>query len=117
MEMIQNSNRKVSGRERWKTYRELAEPKWGRAFKKKIQNITGQPSFEYWLACARFNDPQNERIWTENLYFQNNLTPFIRIISLETIFRETVKLTGTTPANSELGRLIQLLKVAVPNFQ
>ncbi len=106
----------VSGRERWKTFRELASPKWGRAFRNKIYELTRQTKFEHWIVCTKFGDPSKEGDWVHNPTFHKNLTPYLRIVSLEDIFRETIEGTTTTPANSELGRLIQLLKVAIPDF-
>lgn len=110
------SKQLVSGRERWRSYRELASPKWARAFCDKIMELTGESRFEHWIVCTRFCDPGNEKAWTQNTDFCNNLTPHLRIVPLDMIFRETVQQISTTPANSELGRLIQLLKVALPDF-
>lgn len=110
------SGRKVAGRERWKTYRELASPKWARAFRRKIKELTGESSFEYWVVCTRSGDPKEEKAWTRNAEFRKNLTPHLRIVTLNTIFRETLAKISTTPANSELGRLIQLLKAANPDL-
>jgi hypothetical protein len=116
IEAIADHTRKVAGRERWKTYRELISPKWARAFRKKVKELTGESRFEYWIVCTRFGDPEHEKDWTHNAEFRKNLTPHLRIVSLDIIFRETVQKIGTTPANSELGRLIQLLKAANPDF-
>jgi hypothetical protein len=66
--------------------------------------------------CTKFCDPENEGAWVSNVTFTNNLTPYLRIVSLEKIFNKTKGKLGTTPANSELGRLIQLLNVAIPDF-
>lgn len=109
-------NRLIAGRERWKTYREFASPKWGRAFREKIFELTRQTKFEHWIVCTKFGDPDKEKAWINNPAFNENLTPYLRIVSLKDIFVETMEGTTTTPANSELGRLIQLLKVAIPNF-
>lgn len=106
----------VSGRERWKTFRELTSPKWGRAFRNKIYELTRQTKFEHWIVCTKFGNPSKEGDWINNTAFHKNLTPHLRIISLKAIFEETMKGTTTTPANSELGRLIQLLKVAIPEL-
>lgn len=106
----------VSGRERWRSYRELASPKWGRAFRNKVFELTKQTKFEHWIVCTKLGDPQNEKYWTKNTTFQKNLTPFLRIVTMEAIFRETESKISTTPANSELGRLIQLLKVSNPDL-
>lgn len=114
IENIADHTRKISGRERWKAYRELSSQKWGQGFRSRIKELTGQSEFEYWILCTKFCDPENESMWTGNTEFQKNLTPYLRIISLDKIFRETSVRLSTTPANSELGRLIQLLKVAMP---
>ena len=111
------NDRFIGGRERWKTYRELTSPKWGRAFRARIFELTRQTKFEHWIVCTKFGDPENEQDWVNNPSFKKNLTPYLRIISLQSIFQETLKNTTTTPANSELGRLIQLLKVADPHFE
>lgn len=116
IDRIADRNQKVSGRERWKTYRELASPKWGRAFRDKVKELTGERTFEYWIVCTIFRDPHNERAWTENKEFRKNLTSHLRIVPLDRIFRETVQETDTTVANSELGRLIQILKAAHPDL-
>jgi hypothetical protein len=109
-------NRKISGRERWKTYRELASPKWGHALRNKIKELTGESNFEHWIVCTWLDDGHEGRIWTHNTEFRKNLTPHLRIVPLKTIFKVTVARISTTPANSELGRLIQLLKVADPDL-
>lgn len=108
--------KEISGRQRWKTYRELASPKWGRAFRKKIVELTRQTKFEHWIVCTKFGDPDCESDWINNKDFGKNLTPYLRIVSLRDIFSETLKSMTTTPANSELGRLIQLLKIALPKI-
>ena len=113
---INHLRRIVGGRERWKVYRELASPKWGRAFRDKVRELTGEKTFEHWIVCTRFDDPENERVWTQNRDFRRNLTPHLRIVPLDRIFRETADQLGTTVANSELGRLIQLLKAADPDL-
>jgi hypothetical protein len=78
--------------------------------------LTKESEFEYWIVCTIFRDPENEELWIKNADFHKNLTPHLRIVSLDEIFGETARRLGTTPANSELGRLIQLLKVAHPDL-
>ena len=110
------SGKQVSGRERWKTYRELVSPKWGRAFRGKVKELTGESSFEYWMLCTKLDDDDEGKVWTKNKEFRKNLTPHLKIVTLSWIFRETASMISTTPANSELGRLIQLLKAAEPDI-
>ncbi len=116
IDAIASRNRTVGGRARWKAFRELASPKWGRAFRKTVNKLTRERTFEYWIVCTIFGDPDNEKAWTQNKEFRKNLTPHLRIVPLDRIFRETAEKTSTTPANSDLGRLIQLLKAAHPDL-
>jgi hypothetical protein len=44
--------------------------------------------------------------------FRNRLTPQISIKTLHDLFREIYVTLGTTPAGSEVGRLIQVMKAA-----
>ena len=110
------NNKEVSGKERWKAFRELANPKWARAFRNKIMEITGESEFEHWIVCTKLCDNHNVSMWTTNHRFTKNLTPYLRIVEMKDIFQETKSMINTTPSNSELGRLIQLLKVAAPEL-
>ena len=57
--------------------------------RKKVKELTGDSRFEHWIVCTKFCDRENERLWTRNKEFRKNLTPYLRIISLDTIFYET----------------------------
>ena len=48
-------NKRVSGREAWKGFRELTEPKWSQAFCEAIKLATGSEEFTYMLAVAKLN--------------------------------------------------------------
>jgi hypothetical protein len=58
IERIADHILKVAERQRWKTYRELASPKWARAFRERVKELTGESRFEQWIVCARFGDPE-----------------------------------------------------------
>jgi len=105
-------NKKYAGRERWRTYRELANDKWAKAFKSKIRELTGQVEFHYWTACLFVGDPEHKEAWTENESFKRRLTRRIAIITLHDMLREIHDKLSTTPAGSDVGRLIQVMKAA-----
>jgi hypothetical protein len=108
------SNGSHAGRERWRSYRELARDKWAVAFKDKIEAITGQREFEYWTVCLFVGASEIEHIpfWTQDPEFRNRLTPHLHIKTLHDLFRDIYVSLGTTPAGSEVGRLIQVMKAA-----
>jgi len=103
-----------AGRKRWRTFRELANDKWARAFRAKIKQLTGQEEFEYWTVCLFVAEqaPDAAAVWTENAAFRKRLTPHLRLVTLHEIFREIYTRMTTTPASSEIGRLIQVMKAA-----
>lgn len=113
MNKIKN-NGSYAGRERWRAFRELSRDKWAKAFRDKIETLTGEREFEYWTACL-FVAPQQAaatHLWEQDEEFRRRLTPHIRIKTLHDFFREIYLALGTTPAGSEVGRLIQVMKAA-----
>ena len=104
----------VGGRERWKSYRELTNDKWAKAFRKKIFEITGRDQFSYWTACVYVPKEQRRFIpdWVENEEFKKRLTPHLSIKMLRDMLQEIHSVMRTTPAGSEVGRLIQVIKAA-----
>jgi hypothetical protein len=111
LDYIKN-NRMYAGRERWRTFRELANDKWALAFQRTVRELTGQQEFEYWIACLFLKDPENAHLWTRNPQFQHRLTPHLRFVTLHEMFRNIYSMLTTTPAGSEAGRLIQVMKAA-----
>jgi len=111
LDYIEN-NKSFAGRERWRTYRELANDKWALAFKRKIKELTGQDEFQYWVACLFVGDPEHKESWTANESFKRRLTPHLSIVTLHDILREIHDSLSNTPAGSEVGRLIQVMKAA-----
>ena len=105
-------DRSYAGRKRWKSFRELVNDKWARAFKQRIRELTGVSVFEYWTACLFTGDEDEKVLWTENMEFKRRLTPHLRLITLHDMFIEISKRLTTTPAGSEVGRLIQVMKAA-----
>lgn len=104
------SNKQVSGREAWRRFRELTKDKWARAFKERIQALTGHAEFVHMTAVTICKG--NKKSWTENDEFRGRLTPHIEIIELNDMLSSIVKDLNGTVASSDLGRMLQLLKAS-----
>ncbi len=103
-------NKIISGRESRLRWREFAIEKWALALKRKIKEITDISTFTYAIAAiAVVGDIQT---WISNDRFKKMLTPYLKVITLKDIFDEINSEMSTTPAPSDVGRLIQVLKSA-----
>ena len=104
-------NRRVSGREAWKRFRELVRPKWAEAFVAAIQQETGSTEFTYVTAVTVLKG--DRLLWENEPQFQEAMqhNP-IRIWTLTDMLTELFPLLGTTVASSQLGRTLQLIKAA-----
>jgi hypothetical protein len=105
-------NKIVSGRERWRAYRELANPKWSTALQDTIYRLTGSRSFTYWTAVTHMIAGRNSKVWTECEEFKKNLTPHLRVVTLQEMILKLSGTLTTTPATSQLGRLLQVMKAS-----
>jgi hypothetical protein len=100
----------------WHHFRELWKPKWSEAFLDEIERLTGQRKFAYRIAVTKFQgeDPQrwaNE--WGQDPTIAANLPGCsIGFPSLEDMWSPLLRDLTLTPAPSQLGRLVQLLKAA-----
>lgn len=103
-------NKKVSGKDSRLRYRELAIKKWAIAFQRKIKELTGKSAFTYAIVATALNGDKSA--WIENNNFKEILTPHLKVIALNDIFDYLNSNMSTTPASSEVGRLIQVLKSA-----
>jgi len=104
-----NPRKIISGKEYWKTFRELADKTWAKALKDKVKELTGQNTFIFYLIVTRYQGDKN--LWENFPLFKRNLIDCdIRLISIETMLSELYDLLDTTPAHSELSRLLQLIK-------
>lgn len=103
-------NRVISGREAWRRFRELARPKWGAAFRKAVQDRTGDASFTYVTAVTKLN--ADRAPWEQAQFFHENLQAVIKVITLEEMVAAVLPRLTTTVANSELARTLQLLRAA-----
>lgn len=106
------TNNKIrSGRESWRFFRELVEPKWAEAFRAAVVDASGQKEFTYITAVTRIKGDSS--VWENHPAFRKNLggNP-IRMMSLEDMMKELLKGMTTTVVPSQLGRTVQLLRAA-----
>jgi hypothetical protein len=104
-------NKKVSGRDAWKGFRELTSPKWSEGFIDAIEEETGQREFTYVTAVTKLvGDP---KLWESYPPFRAAMAKNpIRIISLREMLGEVHGAVCTTLAGTELGRILQLIRAA-----
>lgn len=104
-------NKRLSGREAWRGFRELAKKKWADALIRKIEGLTGSEEFTYVTAVTKLRG--NPVPWQEHPPFRKNLrgNPIV-ILTLREILDDIYKATSTTVASSEVGRLLQVIKAS-----
>jgi hypothetical protein len=106
-----NPKQIVSGREAWKAFRELMEPRWSEAFMATVRNATNCAKFTYVTAVTMIKGDRKK--WEEYEPFQSAMggNP-IRLLALNEMLDSITKKLSKTPANSEIGRLLQLMKAS-----
>lgn len=105
------SNKIVSGREAWRAFRELMEPKWSEAFISTIQDATGSAQFTYVTAVTVLKGEKRE--WESYPRFQNAMRSNpVQLLTLTDMLTYLIPELGTTIAGSQLGRTLQLLKAS-----
>ena len=104
-------NKRVGGRDAWKFFRELMVPKWSDAFRDAVKHQTGSRSFTYVTAVTRCTG--DRRLWEQHPRFRKALrgNP-IRLLSLTEMVLEILPHITKTPASSEMGRTLQLLRAS-----
>lgn len=107
------NNKKYAGREAWRGFRELCSPKWSRAFMTAVEAATGTRCFTYWTAVTSVRKNGSIDVWENNAGFRNSLegNP-IRLVSFADMLDDVWDKLSTTPAATELGRMIQLMKAS-----
>lgn len=115
LESIAN-NKIVSGRERWKAFRELVVSKWSEAFCETILQLTGEKEFTYVIAVTRVNG--DKILWENHQPFRDALrgNP-LRVVDLKDMLGAVLPRLKTTVANTSIGRLLQLVKAAEIEFK
>lgn len=104
-------NKKLGGREGWKSSRELWKKIWSDAFIREIEAATGQKNFTYITAVTHVIGER--RIWEQNPEFQKNLrgNP-VKLLDLQEMMNFIGPQLSTTVAGTEVGRTLQLFKAA-----
>jgi hypothetical protein len=109
-------NKKISGRQAWKAFREIVKRKWANALIAEISKVTGTKSFTYITAVTLLKGEASA--WETYRLFQKNLrgNP-IRVLTLQEMLDSLYSKTSTTLAGSEIGRLLQVIKASrwLPN--
>lgn len=101
----------IGRREAWRGFRELANEKWAAAFRARVFELTGETEFTYVTAVTKLIG--DRAIWTENEVFRANMggNP-IQILTFGEMLNELWPALSKTPAGSELGRMLQLMKAS-----
>jgi len=104
-------NKFVGGRESWKFFRELMVPKWSEAFCEAVATETGSRRFTYVTAVTRVTG--DRRLWEAHPRFRRALrgNP-ICLLSLKEMAFEILAGITKTPASSDIGRTLQLLRAS-----
>ncbi|MDC3957629.1 hypothetical protein KEG38_27470 [Polyangium jinanense] len=108
-EVTQNKRR--GGRESWKYFRELVEPKWSEAFVDAVEAMTGTRKFTYVLAVTAIRGDRS--LWENHAPFRQAIEGnSIRVLALNDMIDGVCSNLTTTVVPSQLGRTLQLLKAA-----
>lgn len=104
-------NKVVSGREAWRGFRELTKEKWATAFRATVAELTGSSSFTYITAVTKVIGSRSA--WQDNATFREHLggNP-IEILTFGDMLKELFPFIDTTPASSQVGRVLQLIKAS-----
>lgn len=107
------NNKRYAGREAWRGFRELCNPKWSRAFMAAVEAATGTREFTYWTAVTSIRKNRTKAVWEDNDGFRAALEGNeIRLVSFADMLDHVWEQLSTTPAATELGRMIQLMKAS-----
>ncbi len=105
-------NQKVSGREAWRAYRELCSPKWATALRDEIRDRTGTTQFTYYTVVTILGKRERRETWEKCEKFRQVLGCPIKLLTLQEIIKDIAPKLSHTVANSNIGRILQLLKAS-----
>ncbi|MBC7929882.1 MAG: hypothetical protein H7Z38_04870 [Rubrivivax sp.] len=108
-------NKIRSGREAWKGFRELTQPKWSEAFIAAVYDATDSAEFTYITAVTAIKGDRTA--WENYPQFRDAMrgNP-VRLLPLNEMLKELWPMLTTTMAASQLGRTLQLLKASGCSF-
>jgi len=104
-------NKIRSGRESWRFFRELVQPKWSAAFIDAVERETGKREFLYVTAVTRIKGDAS--LWENHPPFVKAMegNP-VKLLSLVEMLEEFSEGMGTTVMSSQFGRTIQLIRAS-----
>ena len=127
---IENHSKIISGRQAWKSFREMTNEIWAKAFRDKILLETGKKEFNYIIAVTKLkNDTKKNlddfcecKLFLKNLSGVDEDSPVkIKFLTLKEIIDTIQKpikdkalkpIKKTAIESTEIGRLLQLIKAA-----
>jgi hypothetical protein len=109
-----DGKKKFAGREAWKAFRELADPKWGHAFCAAVTAATGSKSFTYAIAVTKLRGTAADAdIFCNRRDFRSSINGNkISFLTLQQMADTVAASLTTTMATSQLARTLQLLRAA-----
>jgi hypothetical protein len=97
-------------------YRELTKPNWSEAFVDKVCELTGADQFTYVLAVTLAKGDRS--IWEQSPKFREALRQNpIQVIELKEMVGKILPGITKTPAGTDIGRTLQLLRAAGMSLQ
>lgn len=101
----------------WKQVRELWVPIWSDAFREAVTEASGQSNFKYSIAVSKLSGglsgEQAGQLWASDPQIATNLAGCrFSFLTMAEMWHELQEELTTTPANSEIGRLAQMLRAA-----
>lgn len=109
--LASNPDKIIRGGTMRKRFRDAADQKWSTALSSKVQDLTGQKEFTYCVSAVRFKG--NKEDWKNFQLFKRNLPNCqLELLDLKEMIENLFPKLSTTPAHSELSRLLQLIKAS-----
>ena len=110
LKLLETDSDKIkSGKTIKRLFQELISKEWTNALRNKVLTLTGQKEFVFYLALTKYKG--DKKLWENFKPFTDNFPGCrIELIDLENMILKIQELLTTTPAHSELTRLMQLIK-------
>jgi len=97
----------------WKRFRELTMTKWSQAFCNKVHELTGTHKFTYATVVTLLKGQGKPITWEQHKPFKKALNDNkIKILTLNHIIKKLSENKAKTPAGSDIGRLLQLMRAS-----
>jgi hypothetical protein len=85
-------------------------PKWAMAFRKAVSDLTGHHEFTYVTAVTKLHG--DKCVWQNHQPFLDTIQAPIKVVTLNEMLEEVWPSLNTTPAASDVGRTLQLIKAS-----